>query len=77
MKPIIFSTEMVRAILDGKKTVTRRRVQPSPINVWDTAEMIKNRWCFYKSTDPDFHGYAKPKYRIGDILWVRETWAKI
>lgn len=47
-KPILFSTEMVRAILEGRKTQTRR----------------------IKKSD-------KPKYQKGDVLWVRETWAKI
>ena len=30
MKPILFNTEMVKAILDGKKTVTRRVIKPQP-----------------------------------------------
>lgn len=47
--PIIFSCPMVRAILDGRKTQTRRA---------------------------DKSGGTKPRYAVGDLLWVRETWAE-
>jgi len=73
--PIIFSTEMVRAILDGKKSQTRRVVKPQPINYlfWSEAFQI---WIDNASTT-SYHmttqkcPYGKP----GDRLWVRETWA--
>jgi hypothetical protein len=61
-KPILFSGEMVRAILDGRKTQTRRVMKPQPRQL-ENHIAIKNR----KRHCP----YGKP----GDLLWVRETWA--
>jgi len=70
MKPIIFSTPMVQAILDGRKTQTRRAIKPQP-----SSGVRKS--VFVKSGIEDGHGREiKPKYQPGDILWVRETWSK-
>lgn len=75
MKPILFNTEMVKAILEGGKTITRRVVKPQPPA---TAHVSKVRsdygWSFWKD-NPEKH-YMKPPYRPGDILWVRETWCE-
>jgi hypothetical protein len=68
MKPIIFSTPMVQAILDGRKTQTRRIVKPQP-----SSGIRKS--VFVKSGLEDGHGREiKPRYQPSDILWVRETW---
>lgn len=74
MKPILFNTEMVRAILDGRKTVTRRVVKPQ-LESRPTPMKKDSCWpgCFA------IQGTAKvirPPYQPGDTLWVRETWAK-
>lgn len=84
MKPILFNTEMVRAILDGRKCVTRRLIKPEP-PPRATGEVVKARpmaegaWCFYVYDQQGRLLYSsapyKPPYKTGDILYVRETWA--
>lgn len=90
MKPILFNGEMVRAILDGRKTVTRRLVKPQPM---DTAD-CKHEMVTFHEMIPDYYrgdyscacrkcGWGvgpkgdsvfKPTYLPGDILYVRESW---
>lgn len=64
MKPILFNTEMVKAILDGRKTSTRRVIQENILE-----EFINLNW------NPDENIHLLP-YKIKDILYVRETWRK-
>lgn len=82
-RPILFSAEMVRAILDGRKTVTRRPVR-FPRNR-DALVLVEQRdgslWP-YQSDDGESeicddgceHPIACPYGSPGDRLWVRETW---
>jgi hypothetical protein len=64
-RPILFSAPMVRAILDGRKTVTRRPVKGSALK-WleefasEFVALSANELC--------------PFGQIGERLWVRETW---
>lgn len=84
VKPILFNTDMVRAILDGRKSCTRRLVKPQPDEkhtyplgfVTDSTEK-KDVGCFGFGID-EYGGsiqYVKPPYGYapGDILYVRET----
>lgn len=54
-KPIIFSAPMIRALLDGRKTQTRRVLNPQPESPHDKIDALF-------------------KWRVGDRLWVQETW---
>lgn len=78
MKPILFSTEMVKAILEGRKTQTRRIVKPQPNGEYCgicTSSFENKNVGKVGFTDGDrLEELIKPKYQISDILWVRETW---
>ena len=81
MKPILFNTDMVRAILDGRKTATRRIVKAPvlysgtepPSRIFRDGDLFQFQW----NTGKTVGGFAiKPPYLPGDVLYVRETWTK-
>ena len=92
-RPILFSAPMVRAILNGSKTQTRRIVKPQPDETSGFSQgPIKCQW--YHPTKIDRHGEAYPGEKVfgfanedngwpcpygvpGERLWVRETFARI
>ena len=75
-KPILFSTEMARAILDGRKTVTRRVIK-DPYSIEDEEVSRISGLAIHKGTAVT-HGmpYPDAPYSAGDILYVRETWTE-
>jgi len=73
-RPIIFSAPMVRAILDGKKTQTRRIVKAGPIAAGIGWSMWYDRKLDCQLNDRQFATMRCPHGTIGDRLWVRETW---
>ncbi len=78
MKPILFNTDMVRAILEGRKTVTRRVVKPQP--VYNPNDGFTWKGAAYGTDLPPTEKGATYNFRCaapcrpGDILYVRETW---
>jgi hypothetical protein len=76
--PILFSTTMVKAILDDKKTKTRRVIKPQPDHCHRD---IINKLQPYDQADWDRlipqigdKEIKCPYGKVGDVMWVRETW---
>lgn len=72
VKQILFNTEMVRAILDGRKTCTRRMVRFLPGENPQWTGYIKDGLMLYNGKNEPC--IRKAPYQPGDILYVRETW---
>ncbi|HCR1052626.1 hypothetical protein ACS6I8_15805 [Enterobacter kobei] len=77
---MIFNGEMVRAILDGRKTQTRRPVNPQPELTAGSGFSWKG-WLYGsgssdRETNKNFAHVACPFGKPGDRIWVRETWAE-
>ena len=74
-RPIIFSGEMVRAIIDGRKIQTRRVIKPQPTHGVqpDSTPKCEHRELMWKGKQ--LHPLFCPHGQPGDRLWVRETWA--
>jgi hypothetical protein len=74
-QPILFSTAMVQAILNGHKTQTRRIIK-FPAD-FDGQQVYNNAPFGLKYTSNEFEGCVHRlycKYQPGNVLWVRETW---
>jgi len=87
-RPIIFSAEMVRAILEGRKTQTRRVLKPQPPedieHFWFADQPLQGNWetglwypVYYPGGRGEMYpcgtGIHCPYGVVGDRLWVRET----
>lgn len=72
IKPILFNTEMVRAILDGRKSCTRRLVKPEPQGYFEVSEEP----LYIYDTDGN-QGKITPPYQPSDILYVRESYSEL
>lgn len=72
IKPILFNTEMVRAILDGRKTCTRRLVRFLPGENPRWTGYIRDGLMLYNGRNESC--IIKVPYQPGETLYVRETW---
>ncbi len=81
-RPILFSAPMVRAILAGRKTQTRRIVKPAPVGLWGGTDLHTHTFVGITNgpkgaaEHPVDHCWNCPYGKPDDLLWVRETWAK-
>lgn len=76
-RPIQFCEPMVRAILSGRKTHTRRVVKPQPPEGWDRACWFSAPvmgWTRNEAPSAEWHKVRSPYGQPGDLLWVREKW---
>lgn len=87
-RPMIFNAEMVRAILDSRKTQTRRIMKVQPENaelglrrITDSSvdkEVGMYFWCLSDACGVKHRSklFSCPFGEVGDRIWVRETWAR-
>ena len=87
MKGILFKPDMIQAIREGRKTVTRRVIMPQPkkctVEIVQSADPLywQSRWpvdmrALYPTSKPttmlgDIH---RPRYRVGEVVYIKEAW---
>src|SRR6185312_9715625 len=82
VKPILFSTPMVTAILEGRKTKTRRIVKMKDGSLMQEEDLSNHldgsfdKVMDFTKTYPYWQALKCPYGETGDILWVREKWRK-
>ncbi len=72
-RPILFSAPMVRAILEGRKTQTRRIIKLA--DSWDVGPNYAGECWPVRKRGNELQRMPCPKGTVGEHLWVRENWA--
>lgn len=82
MKGILFKADMIKAILEGRKTMTRRVIKPQP-KIYYTNNAVNEAMLnidYKKTTYFSFAGVFKrdvARYKKGEIIYVKETWCEV
>ncbi|MDN0033284.1 hypothetical protein QVN85_10250 [Oscillibacter valericigenes] len=71
MKPVLFNTEMTQAIMAGRKNTTRRVIKPQP-----KSPIVRQPDGSFREIMPCANGVRVfvPRFKVGDVLYIRETW---
>lgn len=67
--PRLFTADMIRALLDGRKTATRWPLRKQPVG----EITYRGEYAWEDATGAVFHAPVRP----GDVLWARETWVEL
>lgn len=78
MKGILFKPEMIKAIVEGRKTVTRRLLNPQPFHVIGTKDIF--RWEPSKLVSINMRDHADlaipyAKYHFMEFVYIKEAWS--
>ncbi|MDP2729629.1 MAG: hypothetical protein Q8O55_04025 [Dehalococcoidales bacterium] len=72
MKGILFKPDMIKAIVDGLKSQTRRVIKPQPVNAdyWT----YHNSGAFYPNTKDADPKLIHPRYQVGNVVYIKEAY---
>lgn len=82
MKGILFKSDMIKAIVEGRKTVTRRVIklpdfpekypEHKQSSEWNIRQGV-NIWIA-ENTKINYQEYIKPRYQVGGVVYIKEAW---
>jgi len=79
MKGILFKPDMIQAIVEGRKTQTRRVIKPQPRRIDDAFDGTwewKEKGHYYDDLTLYEELRSKPPYQVGETVYIKEAWAE-